>query len=336
MDIHLKSCILVANLNKSRMGTDSLLRASISVHRWALPGQGIGKLFRLVFRAGGIRTCVILALVVTPWVSGGIHAQTKEWTVMTYNIRYDNPDDLPNHWENRRAYLVSQIQYYRPLILGVQEALLHQVTFMDQGLPAYGHTGVARDDGKKKGEFSAIFYDKDQLELLSNGTFWLSATPETPSIGWDAALPRICTYGHFRFRKGGHEFMVFNTHFDHIGEKARLESARLIVDRINLLNPDGLPVILMGDFNLEPDRPAIRILEEQLIDTYAAAGRVHGPVGTFNGFDVARTVRSRIDYIFCSPKLWDVRGVLILSDADRGRFPSDHFPVLVRLALAGA
>lgn len=253
---------------------------------------------------------------------------------MTYNIRYDNPNDYPNHWKNRREYLVSQIRYYHPLILGVQEALLHQLAYMDQELGNYRYTGVARDDGKEKGEFSAIFYDADRLELISSGTFWLSATPDIPSKGWDAALPRICTYGRFRFEQGGPDFMVFNTHFDHVGDKARLESARLIADQIARLNPDGLPVILMGDLNLEPGKPAIRALNESMVDTYTTAGdRVHGPAGTFNSFDVGSTALPRIDYIFCSREGWDVRSVLILSDVDRGRFPSDHFPVIARLTL---
>lgn len=253
--------------------------------------------------------------------------------IMTYNIKFDNPKDNLNNWNKRKDFLISQLRFYEPDILGTQEGLVHQLQDIENGWDGYTFFGVGRDQGDERGEFTAIFYRQNKFELLKEGTFWLSTTSKIPSKGWDAALPRICTYGHFKLRKRRQEFYVFNTHFDHVGEKARVESARLILEKIRELNRKQLPVILMGDFNLEQHAEGIQLILEELEDAHVVAGiNAHGPEGTFNGFDFSKPVERRIDYIFISPKIGVTKSA-ILSDSKDRRYPSDHLAVYARLRL---
>ena len=191
---------------------------------------------------------------------------------------------------------------------------------------------LRRDDGDQKGEFSAIFFKAEKFELLEQGTFWLSSTPEKPGKGWDADYPRVCTYGKFREMESGKEFWVFNTHFDHVGVKARAESAKLIHTRIKELNKEEQPVILMGDLNLEPETEEIRFLSAEYKDSKAVANHVFGPEGTFNGYDFRSPVTRRIDYIFTTNG-FKVNKYAVLSDSKDLRYPSDHLPVFVTLEL---
>jgi endonuclease/exonuclease/phosphatase family metal-dependent hydrolase len=176
-----------------------------------------------------------------------LKAQT--YKAMTYNIRYDNVNDGENQWFKRKEFLTNQMAYNAPDILGIQEGLHHQVKYIDSVLTQYKYIGVGRDDGKIKGEYSAIFYDDRKLEVINQGTFWLSKTPEEISVGWDAAMERICTYGLFIDKTTDQQFFVFNTHFDHIGNMAREESAKLILKKATILNKNNLPLIIMRDFN---------------------------------------------------------------------------------------
>ncbi len=271
---------------------------------------------------------IVFAMSVIMPVSG----QTLD--ILTYNIRYDNPGDSLNNWDNRREFLISQLQFVEPDIFGTQEGLVHQLKALKSGLEGYDYFGKGRDDGQEGGEFSAIFYNTEKLELLENQTFWLSETPKTPSKGWDAAIKRVCTYGKFRARTGGSLFWVFNTHFDHIGEEARKQSAILIRKMIKQLNPEGIPVILMGDLNLEPDHPAIVALASEMDDARILAGeKAFGPEGTFNGFEFTTPVTRRIDYIFLSPGNFKLEKYAVLSDSKECRYPSDHLPVYIRAKL---
>ena len=254
---------------------------------------------------------------------------TAQVSVMSYNIRYATESDGENAWSQRKGYLAAQVAFYEPDILGVQEALLEQLEFLDEELQQYTWFGEGRDGGKK-GEFSALFYNTEKFEVLDTNTFWLSETPETISKGWDAALNRICTYGLFREKETGKQFYVFNTHFDHLGELARQRSAELIVDKIKTINSENLPVVLMGDLNLEPDSPALAPIFGFLNDSKAAASQVvFGPEGTFNGFKWEEPVSKRIDYVFTSPKGIEVLKYAVLSESRDKKYPSDHFPVLV-------
>ncbi len=277
-----------------------------------------------------MRKSVLIAFVLG--VVFNVNGQNLD--VISYNIRYDNPNDAPNNWDNRKEFLIAQLNFYAPDVFGTQEGLVHQLKAIDDGLDYYTYFGVGRDHGDDRGEFTAIFYNTTKFNLLEQSTFWLSTTPEVPSKGWDAALPRICTYGLFENKKDGTKFMVFNTHFDHVGVKAREESSKLILKKIKELNPSNLPVILTGDFNLEGDSPGVQVILGEMEDAHIAAGKnAFGPSGTFNGFDFTKPVERRIDYIFVSPNTVEVLKSAILSDSKDLRYPSDHLPVFAKLRL---
>lgn len=257
------------------------------------------------------------------------YAQTID--VISYNIRYDNPNDAPNNWDNRKDFLISQLNFYNPDVFGIQEGLIHQVKEIDNGLKEYAYFGVGRDFGDERGEHTAVFYNTERVELLQESTFWLSLTPNKPSKGWDAALPRTCTYGIFQNKSDGKKFMLFNTHFDHVGVKAREESSKLILKKIKELNTEDYPVVVTGDFNLESDSPGVQVILTEMADTHIAAGtNAFGPVGTFNGFEFNKPLERRIDYIFVSDE-FEVLKSAILSDSKDTRYPSDHLPVFARL-----
>ncbi len=253
------------------------------------------------------------------------HAQNNTYKVMTYNIRYDNPDDGEDNWHKRKKELVEQIKEYAPDILGTQEVLVHQLGYLDSMLPNYHYVGVGREDGKTKGEYAALFYDTTQWNCLKKDTFWLSETPDTISVGWDAALERICTYALLENKKTKQKIWAMNTHFDHMGVKARENSAKLLLRKIeNLIKEKNAPVILMGDFNLTPEESPIRILSKKLKDSYSKDKQQ----GTFNNFLFNETAKDRIDYIFTKDII--VKDCEILSEKRKnGRCISDHFPVLI-------
>ena len=272
------------------------------------------------------KLCILVLLLATSMMLG----QTLD--VLSYNIRFDNPKDGLNSWDNRKTFLISQTNFYAPDIFGTQEGLINQLKDIEDGMENYTFFGVGRDKGDEAGEHTAIFYNSQKVELLKEGTFWLSKTPEKPSKAWDAALPRICTYGEFKLKNSDTQFLVFNAHFDHVGEVARKESAKLILKKIKELNPKGYPVILMGDFNLEVDSEPIQSILKQLDDTHLLAGsKAHGPKGTFNGFNFTKPVTRRIDYIFISRENIEVIKSAILSDSKDARYPSDHLPVYAKL-----
>lgn len=260
---------------------------------------------------------------------------SQSFSAMTYNIRYDNPEDSANSWSNRKALLSSQINFYHPDIVGVQEALDHQLSYVDSVINDYNFVGVGRKNGDTKGEYTAIFYDVNKFDLLNQGTFWLSETPDSVSVGWDAVLPRICTYALLHHRSFDQDIWIFNTHFDHIGEEARANSAQLIMQKIETLNnKSDFPVILMGDFNTSFDEVEYgSIITSRLADSKESSLQpAYGPTGTFNAFDFKNLVTKRIDYIFVSKQI-DVLKYGVLTDSQEGRFPSDHFPVYIEFKL---
>lgn len=251
--------------------------------------------------------------------------------VMSFNIRLNVDSDKENSWTNRKQDAVDLLSYYHPDYFGVQEALPEQMKDIKNGLKNYDYVGVGRDDGKEKGEFSAIFYDTERLQVIKSGTFWLSETPEKPSKGWDAAYNRVCTYAVFKDKKSKKEFLALNLHFDHVGNVARVKSADLILKKIKEINPKNLPLTLSGDFNLTDDTEPIKIISQNLKDSFYNSEKKHyGPKGTFTAFNVTEVPQDRIDYIF-------VKGFKIKSNRhinDRREnllYPSDHFPVLTEL-----
>ncbi len=261
-------------------------------------------------------------------------ANAQSLKLMTYNIRLDIQSDGENDWSHRKDFFLSQIQFYNPDIFGVQEATPNQVIDISNSLTAYNSVGIGRE-GVGKGEASTIYFKKEQFDVLQESTFWLSQTPDTISMGWDAACHRVCTYALFKDKKTKKQFWVFNTHLDHMGEVARNKGIELILAKIKELNIKNLPVIFMGDFNSEPtDQRIINLKKEMLDSRDVSQQKPFGPVGTFNGFKHNEPVTKRIDYIFISKD--DSIKVLkyaTLSDSIDLRYPSDHFPVFVEISL---
>ena len=256
---------------------------------------------------------------------------SQDLKVMTYNIRLSLESDKENSWDNRKQDALALMNYYHPDYFGVQEAVPQQMTDIKTGLKDYDYVGVGRDDGKNQGEYSAIFYDKNKLEVLKSGTFWLSETPEKPSKGWDAAYNRVCTYALFKLKKSGKMFYAFNVHFDHVGNIARVNSSKLILEKIRELNTENLPLTLTGDFNLTDETEPIKIISKSLDNAYYHSKKPHyGPKGTFTAFDVNTIPKERIDYIFV--KGFETETIRTINDRRENLlYPSDHFPILAKI-----
>ena len=271
----------------------------------------------------------LLSLLILFAVPSRIYPQSH--SIMSYNIRYDNIWDVENSWTIRKDKVRQILVQYAPSIIGIQEGLLNQVQYLDSCLTNYEYIGVGRDDGKELGEFCAIYFDTTRYAVLNHSTFWLSETPDTISVGWDAALERICTYGLFKDRKTAEEFWVFNTHFDHMGARAREQSSGLILKMIKKINRRSLPIILMGDFNSIPNSPPVNKIKTELSDALEIAlEELQGPTGTFNGFDADLPIKKRIDYIFTG----NFKALSYLHINDRlnnNRHISDHLPVMVKI-----
>lgn len=267
------------------------------------------------------------------------HMQAQDYlNIMTFNIRYNNPNDSLNAWPYRIDKVGSQILFHETHIVGVQEALHGQLKDLQPQLTKYKYVGVGRDDGKEKGEYSAIFYDTTRLQVLQWKTFWLSLDPEVPgSKSWDAAITRLVTWAKFLDKKTKKQFYVFNTHFDHIGKIARAESAKLLLNRVNDI-AGKTPCIVMGDFNATPNDEPIQVITDKndpkhLKDSKSLSATLHyGPTSTFNSFKNKESGDQPIDYIFIK------QGVKVLQHATltqtwEGRFSSDHFPVFARVVI---
>ena len=274
-------------------------------------------------------------LVLLIFMLFGSISNSQSLDVMTYNIRLDVAVDGENAWPLRKDYFISQIQFYEPDIFGIQEARPNQVADISNGISQYSQVGMGRE-GEGKGESSNIYYKKDRFLLKESSTFWLSETPNVISKGWDAAFNRVCTYALFNDTEANKYIWVFNTHLDHIGELARTKGIELILSKIAELNTQNYPVIFMGDFNSEPNTERIIALKNQMDDSRnVSEEKPFGPTGTFNGFKYNEPVTLLIDYIFVSKnKKIKVKKHAVLSDSKDLKYPSDHFPVFVKLNYA--
>ncbi|HEV2293055.1 MAG TPA: endonuclease/exonuclease/phosphatase family protein [Tepidisphaeraceae bacterium] len=258
--------------------------------------------------------------------------------VLCFNIRYLNEKDGPDRWSARRDIFFEALTAGDPDLIGLQEVVHAQAEEIRANLSAYDFVGVGRDDGKHKGEYSPILFKRDRFEKLDEGHVWLSETPDVVgSKGWDANLPRLATWVKLADRRQGNRVFVFlNTHFDHLGHVARVESAKLLRDKLAELAP-SLPVIITGDFNTTEDAEPYRTLVNpagddslKLIDAYRAAHPRRSPdEATFGGFRGIRT-GSRIDWILHTPH-WQTRSAEIDRMNKAGRYPSDHYPVRAEL-----
>ena len=265
-------------------------------------------------------------------------------TVASYNIRYNNRDDSisGNGWHRRCPSLCNQILWEHPDIFGAQEVLHRQLLDFEKALPGYRWIGVGRDDGKQDGEYAAIFYDERRLELLDSGHFWLNETPDRPARGWDAACIRICTWGHFRDVLTGSDFFFFNLHMDHVGVRARSESAKLVMQRITEFTDSGRKLaVLTGDFNVPQTDELYTLFTDSgvLKDCYTAANQRFAECGTYNGFDYHHHTTDRIDHIFVTPAT-TVEAYAVLTDGrwqrdSNGKMSrrtiSDHYPIFARI-----
>ena len=255
--------------------------------------------------------------------------RTSEIKVMSYNIRLSSGTmaaDSIYHWEHRKQASLNLMHEEKPTVFGLQEACPDQMDYMVENLPEYGHIGVGRDDGKRKGEFMSIFYLKDEVELLDGGTFWLSQTPDEVSKGWDAACFRTCTWTILKKKDTGKKFVYLNTHLDHMGKVAREESIKLIVKRAEELAGESLPVFITADFNSPTSNAIFKPMQEAMLDA-----RVEAPVtderGTLNcwGTTPPGVV---IDHIFYRGA--EAQKFEVLRDKDYGApYVSDHYPVML-------
>ncbi len=260
-----------------------------------------------------------------------LFVSTSSWsqtTMITYNIKYDNKSDTINNWNFRKEKLVQLIENYEPSIIGLQEVLFNQLNYINDHLKNYNYVGVGRDDGKTKGEFSPIFYDSNKYKVIKSSTFWLSEKPDEISVGWDASMERICTYGLFEDLQTSEKIWVFNTHFDHRGKKARVYSAKLVLERIGEINQENYPTVFMGDLNVTPDEQAIQLLKTQLDEALEISKNpLYGPPGTSNGFK-NKPILKKIDYVFT--KKFEVLSYQHIDDKlDSNKHISDHLPVMV-------
>lgn len=256
---------------------------------------------------------------------------------MSYNIRFNNPDDGINAWPLRQQKTIGLIAKQQAVVFGLQEALIGQIRDIQAAMPDYKWVGVGREDGKEEGEFSPVFYNSTRLKEIRSGTFWLSERPTVPGLkGWDAACTRVVTWAQFSDNRTGREFYYFNTHFDHMGAIARRNSSFLIMQAIDSI-AGSMPVILSGDFNSAPSSMSVQILTQRskpkllLTDTRSLTPNRSGPLYTFTGFDSEAAPGEMIDFIFVkniNKAAWHK-----VIDEHEGRYyPSDHLPVVVNLS----
>lgn len=275
-------------------------------------------------------TLFLMLLIIT---FGITYAKSnKPIVVATYNLRQNNPKDGINAWPNRKETVKSLVQFHEFDIYGTQEGFLEQLKDLCE-VDGFAFTGHGREDGKDKGEHSAIFYKRDRFKLLDSGDFWLRENPDEPGLGWDATCcNRICSWGKFKDSETSKIFFFFSVHFDHQGVVARIESGNLMVKKIKE-TAGNYPTICVGDFNSLPDTKQIKIMQTLLKDCkQASITPPYGPQGSFNNFNFDSPLNELIDYIFVSPRI-EVLKYGILTDNHDRRYPSDHLPVVSKIVI---
>ncbi len=302
-------------------------------------GRGLCALVSVFLSVAGAASAGRSAL---PVRSTGTGTKRLEVQAMTFNIRVDTILDGFNGWSSRRDMVCGVISDCRPDILGLQEALKHQVDDILEGVEGYEVIGVGRKDGETKGEYSCILYRTDRFEPIDSGTFWLSNRPESPgSLTWGNLCSRICTWGRFVNKWTGRAFYVYNTHLDHLSQRSREKSVQLIAQRLQGRDHQD-PFIVTGDFNAGEDNKAIRYLKGQavngfgkspvvMVDTFRILHPRRENVGTRGGFGGACN-GSKIDYILAGPHMRVLEADIVRRDWG-GRYPSDHFPVTATLLI---
>lgn len=249
--------------------------------------------------------------------------------VLTYNIRLDTSADGIDRWDNRKEAVAETILAHKASVIGLQEVLSQQLLYLEGRLKGYVRYGVGREDGKLRGEFGPLFIDTSRMEIVTSRTIWLSATPEIPGKGWDAACERMAAFVWLYDRFVGDTLLLCNTHWDHVGVIARQRSAEMILGELSTYLDRGRKVILMGDLNTPPLGEPILLLQKGLMDS-CPEDRVEE--GTFNGFDTERTQFPRIDYVWYSPGSYRNVVYEVFRPKVGGRHVSDHFPVVVEFS----
>lgn len=253
--------------------------------------------------------------------------------VVSYNVRQcaTGEKDPANNWDVRKPASSAMIRETAPDVFGVQEALPVQLQYILENAPEYKCVGVGRDDGKSKGEHMSVFYNTERIELLDWGTWWLSETPDVPSKGWDARCFRTATWTKLRVKATGREFFFVNTHLDHVGIQARLNGLNLIIDKIGEMNPNGVPMILTGDFNMKPDDPKYASIWEALnarMTNSRTAAKKSDTKASYNGWGKRGAI---IDYIYFSG-MSSCRSFKVIDKQFAGiPYISDHYPVVAEL-----
>ncbi len=261
-----------------------------------------------------------------------IKSKDHPFVVISYNIRMNTDADGVNAWPLRKDKVTGLLKFHKADLFGVQEALPEQVQHLAAAFPDFDYVGVGRDDGVSQGEHMCIFFRKSRFEKLADGNFWLSATPDKPGMGWDAACNRTCSWIKLKDRMSGKVFFHFNTHLDHRGTVARREGSKLILQKISEINTRQLPLVLTGDFNaVKSDEPIQIILKELSDSREKCVSTPYGHEGTSGGFEVKLMPRI-IDYVFINDQVNVLRHGF-LTDCWGLFYPSDHLPVLAEIRI---
>lgn len=248
--------------------------------------------------------------------------------VMSYNVRNSHANDGDNAWDIRKTATKAMIDSQKPDIIGIQEAYPEQEGYIVAECPAYKAFGVGRNDGAEDGERMSIVYNSEVLSMEQGGTWWLSETPDVPSVGWDAKYPRTATWALMKDKRNGSTFYFVNTHLDHKGANARRNGLLMIVNKIKAMNAD-VPLILTGDFNVEPGDSCLVDVDSLMISARVAA-KVTTDTPSFNGFNKEGRQKT-IDYIYYYG-FGEAESFSVLDqDFDGKPFISDHYPILAIL-----
>ncbi len=247
--------------------------------------------------------------------------------VMSYNIRLGSANDGTNSWALRYPATAEMIKDQAPDVFGVQEALSYQVYFIEENFRNYKSVGVGRENGKKEGVHMSIFWNTKTVKMLKWGTFWLSDTPEKPSMGWDAACYRTATWALMKDKKTGKKFYFVNTHLDHVGKEAQKNGLKLIVDRIAKINKEDYPMVLTGDFNVRPDNKVLADLDARMTSVRKIAAKTDKH-DTYNGWGKGNGI---IDYIYVSGFSSCPEYQTVTKRYTDRKFVSDHYPIAARL-----
>ncbi|MCC5941450.1 MAG: endonuclease/exonuclease/phosphatase family protein [Balneolaceae bacterium] len=291
------------------------------------------RFLKSIEQMSGMVKIVFSAIVISFFMWTPQKAVAQNFNISSYNIFYYTPPEHDNSWEMRKDHVANVIRFHDIALWGSQEGEHNQLQDLREML-GQEYIGVARDDGDTEGEHSAIFYDPDMFRVLEHDTFWLSKTPDRPSMDWGVNFHRICTWGKFEHIESGKEFYVYNVHFDHESQEARENSSRMVLEHVDEHTAPDAKILFLGDLNAVPGNKAYeKVIDHgRFLDAYnITENPPHGPTGTFNGFSFTRVPDRRIDYIFLTDH-FSVKRYGVLTDSYDGlKYPSDHFPVVAEI-----